>query len=187
MLAGTPTLSHAATGSVRITISRTGFIFGGGSGTLHFQGKRYPLRVGGVSVGPFGAPRVDLVGRAYHMRTAASIHGIYSAVPADAGRPGVIRLQNWHGVVLELRGRQILINDQPLTEDYIANNLAVSDNMTATARLALPDNEYYVLGDNRLTINDSRSWGPVTGDNILGRVWFSYWPPESLGFVEHAR
>ena len=109
MLAVTPTLSHAATGSVRITISRTGFIFGGGSGTLHLQGKRYPLRVGGVSVGPFGAPRVDLVGRAYHMRTAASIHGIYSAVPADAASPGgprVVRLQNWHGVVLELRGRQ---------------------------------------------------------------------------------
>jgi len=105
MLAVTPTLSLAATGSVRITVSRTGFIFGGGSGTLHFQGKRYSLRVGGVSVGPFGAPRVDLVGRAYHMRTAASIHGIYSAVPADAGRPGVIRLQNWHGIVLVLRGR----------------------------------------------------------------------------------
>lgn len=104
MLAVTPTLSHAATGSVRITISRTGFIFGGGSGTLHFQGNRYSLRVGGVSVGPFGAPRVDLVGRAYHMRTAASIHGIYSAVP-DTGRPGVIRLQNWHGIVLVLRGR----------------------------------------------------------------------------------
>ena len=109
MLAGTPTLSHAATGSVRITISRTGFIFGGGSGTLHFQGKRYSLRVGGVSVGPFGAPRVDLVGRAYHMRTEASIHGIYSAVAGDvaaAGGPRVVRLQNWHGVVLELRGRQ---------------------------------------------------------------------------------
>lgn len=52
MLAVTPTLSYAATGSVRITISRTGFIFGGGSGTLHFEGKRYALRVGGVSGGP---------------------------------------------------------------------------------------------------------------------------------------
>jgi hypothetical protein len=109
MLAVTPTLSHAATGSVRITISRNGFIFGGGSGTLHFQGKRYPLRVGGVSVGPLGAPRVDLVGRAYHMRNAASIHGIYSAVAGDVAAPSgpkVMRLQNWHGVVLELRGRQ---------------------------------------------------------------------------------
>jgi hypothetical protein len=109
MLAITPTLSHAATGSVRITVSRTGFIFGEGSGTLHFQGQRYSLRVGGVSAGPFGAPQVDLMGRAYHMRTAASIHGIYSAVPADTtstGGPGIVRLQNWHGVVLELRGRR---------------------------------------------------------------------------------
>jgi hypothetical protein len=105
ILAGTPTRSHAAAGSVRIIINRTAFIVSGGSGTLHFQGKRYSLRVGGVSVGPFGASRVDLVGRAYHMRTAASIHGIYSTVSAVEGRPGTIRLQNWHGVVLELRGR----------------------------------------------------------------------------------
>ena len=108
MLAITPTLSHAATGSVRITIGRTGFIFGGGSGTLHFEGKRYALRVGGVSVGPLGARSVDLVGRAYHMRTAASIHGRYSALVSDAttGGPRVVRLQNWHGVVLELRGQR---------------------------------------------------------------------------------
>ena len=102
---GTPSL--AATGSVRIIITRTNFIFGGGSGTLHLQGKRYELRVGGVSVGPFGAPQVDLVGRAYNMRSAASIHGIYSVVAPDAAsRPGIVRLQNWHGVLLELRGRR---------------------------------------------------------------------------------
>ena len=38
---------------------------GGGSGTLHFQGKRYGLRISGVGAGPLGAPRVDLVGRAF--------------------------------------------------------------------------------------------------------------------------
>jgi hypothetical protein len=108
MLAGTSRLSHASTGSVRIIINRVGFIVGGGSGTLHFQGKRYSLRVGGISVGPFGAPRIDLVGRAFHMRTAASIHGIYSVVAdvSAAGGRGLLRLQNWHGVVLELRGRR---------------------------------------------------------------------------------
>jgi hypothetical protein len=104
MLAGAPTLSHAATGSVRIIITRVGFVTGGGSGTLHFQGKRYALRVSGVGAGPFGAPRVDLVGRAYNMRIAGSIHGVYSTVAAD-GAAGV-RLRNFHGVVLQLRGRQ---------------------------------------------------------------------------------
>jgi len=109
MLAGAPSLSHAETGSIRITITRVGFFLSGGSGTLHVRGKRYLLRVGGVSVGPFGGGRVDLSGRAFHMRTAGSIHGVYSTVLADAGVAGAattLRLRNWHGVVLELRGRR---------------------------------------------------------------------------------
>jgi hypothetical protein len=103
-LAAAPTPSHGATGSVRIVITRVGFVVGGGSGTLHFQGKRYGLRISGVGTGPLGAPRVDLVGRAYNMRTAGSIHGVYSAVAADGA--GVVRLRNFHGVVLQLHGRQ---------------------------------------------------------------------------------
>jgi len=105
MFAWAPVEANAATGSIRITITRAQFVTGGGSGTLRLLGERYPLRVGGVSAGPFGAARVDLVGRAYNMRTAANIHGIYSTI-AETGRPGTFRLRNWHGVVLELRGRQ---------------------------------------------------------------------------------
>jgi hypothetical protein len=51
---------------------------------------------------------VDLFGRAYNMRTAASIHGTYSATITSAASGSgakVVRLQNWQGVVLELRGR----------------------------------------------------------------------------------
>ena len=107
LLACLPTPSPAATGSVRIIITRTNFILGSGTGTLRFQGRRYALRVGGISVGPIGAPRVDLVGRAYNMRSPASIHGIYSVVALQAAsRPGSLRLQNWHGVILELRGQR---------------------------------------------------------------------------------
>jgi len=106
ILAGMPTASYAATGSIRIVITRTGFIVGHGSGTLDFQGKRYPLRIGGVNFGPLGATGVDLLGRAYDMRTAGSIHGIYLSVDGGAGEANTIRLRNWHGVVLELRGRR---------------------------------------------------------------------------------
>jgi hypothetical protein len=104
VLALLPVAANAATGSIRITITRAQFIVGGGSGTLHFKGGRYPLSVGGVSLGPFGAARMDLVGRAYNLQNAANIHGIYSAIP-ETGRPGTFRLRNWQGVVLELRGR----------------------------------------------------------------------------------
>src|SRR5262245_18450139 len=97
--------SCAATGEIRITITRAQFVGGGGGGVLHLHGERYPLRVGGVSAGSLGAARVDLAVRAYNMRNAASIHGIYATVP-ETGRAGTFRLRNWHGVVLELRGRQ---------------------------------------------------------------------------------
>ena len=100
-----PVAANAATGSIRITITRAQFIVGGGSGTLHFKGGRYPLSVGGVSLGPLQAASVDLVGRAYNLQSAANIHGIYSKVP-ETGRPGTFRLRNWQGVVLELRGRR---------------------------------------------------------------------------------
>jgi len=109
MLAGAPAVSSAASGSIRITITRANFMVGGGSGTLRFLGERYPLRVGGVSTGPFGAARTDLVGHAYNLRTAASIHGVYSPVTTGAPKSslaGVFRLRNSQGVVLELRGRQ---------------------------------------------------------------------------------
>jgi len=109
ILVGGPAVCHAATGSVRIVITRTGFIMGGGSGTLNFQGKRYQLKVSGIRGGLTGAPRVDLVGWARHMRTAGSIHGVYSRVAADAEQEQqatLLRLKNFQGVVLELRGRR---------------------------------------------------------------------------------
>jgi hypothetical protein len=104
--------SNAATGSVRVTVTRAGFIVGvgGGSGTLRFAGKTYPLSVGGVSVGTLGVSRADLVGRAYNLRSPQDIAGTYTAVGAGlavAGGARAARLRNSNGVILELRGRQV--------------------------------------------------------------------------------
>ena len=107
-----PAPSHAQTGAVRITITRAGFIFGvaGGRGTLRYRGKTYPLSIGGMSVGTFGAASADLVGRAYHLRRPQDIAGTYTALSAGvavAGGARTARLRNSNGVVMELRGRQV--------------------------------------------------------------------------------
>ena len=104
--------AYADTGSVRFRVSKAGFIVGvgGGTGILNFHGKSYPLSVGGLSVGTFGAASADLVGRAYNLHRPQDIVGTYTAVGAGvavAGGATAARLQNANGVVLEVRGRQV--------------------------------------------------------------------------------
>jgi hypothetical protein len=104
--------SYAESGTVRLRITRAGFIVGagGGTGTLVFHGRTYPLSVGGLSVGTFGAATADVVGRAFNLRRAQDIVGTYTAVGAGvaiAGGATAARLRNQNGVVIELRGRQI--------------------------------------------------------------------------------
>ena len=49
---------------------------------------------------------------------------------------------------------------------------------------AVPPLHVFVMGDNRGASNDSRNFGPVPIEHIVGHAWFSYWPPEYIGFVE---
>ena len=108
-----PVPSQAETGSVRFVVTKAGFIVGvgGGSGTLTFQGRKYPFSVGGVSFGAtIGASKTEMVGRALNMHRPSDIAGTYSAIGAGAAvaaGAGVVTLQNSKGVVLELKGRKI--------------------------------------------------------------------------------
>jgi len=52
-------------------------------------------------------------------------------------------------------------------------------------REAIPENKYFVLGDNRNHSNDSHNWGTVPRQNIIGKAWLSIWPPGEWGLVPH--
>jgi hypothetical protein len=98
---------------IYITFVNAGFIVGvsGGSGTLVYQGKRYPLNIGGVSLGAtFGASKAELSGTVQNLSKASDISGTYGATEAGyavvSGRK-TAKLKNTKGVVLVLRGRQV--------------------------------------------------------------------------------
>ena len=100
------------TGTVRIQIVKAGFIVGvgGGKGTLTFNGKSYPLSIGGISVGTIGVATVNLEGTARNLPTAADIAGTYGAASASVAIVGgakVATLKNEKGVVLEVHGVQL--------------------------------------------------------------------------------
>jgi signal peptidase I len=69
-----------------------------------------------------------------------------------------------------VRDGQVYVNRQPLTENYIAAPPGYEDTWQ------VPDNEVFVLGDNRNQSSDSHNWGFVPYENIVGRAVVVYWP-----------
>jgi hypothetical protein len=122
MLASAATAARADEGRVALTILKGGWIIGGsgGSGTLTFHGRRYPLSIGGLSYGlVFGGSKADLYGRVSNIRSPRDVAGIYGAAGAGAaigvGARAIV-LRNEKGALLELSGSQVgLIADLDLS------------------------------------------------------------------------
>lgn len=74
---------------------------------------------------------------------------------------------------------QVYVNGQPLDEPYLDQ-----ETRGDLAPRVVPPLHIFVMGDNRRASNDSRSFGPVHIDNIVGKAWLSYWPPEDVGPVQ---
>lgn len=49
--------------------------------------------------------------------------------------------------------------------------------------ITVPRGDYYMMGDNRGESDDSRFWGPVPRSWIIGKAFFSYWPPNRFGLL----
>jgi signal peptidase I len=47
----------------------------------------------------------------------------------------------------------------------------------------IPPGDYFMMGDNRGASDDSRFWGPVPDKWVIGVAFFTYWPPDRIGFL----
>jgi len=82
------------------------------------------------------------------------------------------------GETIEVRQGTVYINGQGLVEPYLGH-----DTGGTYGPLTIPEGQVFVMGDNRGASNDSRVFGPVSTERIVGRAWVSYWPFSALGIV----
>ena len=105
--------------------------------------------------------------------------------PAEAkqqcseGGTFVKRIVGLPGEVVSERAGTVYIDGKPLHEAYVDPRRRDSTTQTWPR---VPKDEYFVMGDNRASSCDSREWGPVPRENLIGPVLLTYWPPNRISF-----
>ena len=81
---------------------------------------------------------------------------------------------------IKVIGGYVYVNDIPLDEPYI-----MSPPLTTMSEIVVPAESVFVMGDNRNVSSDSRAWGALPIENIVGKAVFVYWPFTAMRVVEH--
>lgn len=106
------------------------------------------------------------------------------------GSPLIKRVIGVGGDEVEIRDGSVYINGEILHEQYL---YSVDGLLQPTAaapgqtRWLVPEGDVFVMGDHRSNSVDSRAFGPVSIETVVGRAWLRYWPLEAAGTLGHLR
>lgn len=104
--------------------------------------------------------------------------------PTGSDKPYIKRIIGLPGEEVTFGDGNVFVDGELLPEDYIEERTrcgARSDNCD----VIVPEGYVYVLGDHRNNSSDSRVFGLVPVENVVGKAWLAYWPLSDVGFVPH--
>lgn len=132
----------------------------------------------------------------YHFREPRRGDIVVFRWPVDGQTVFIKRLIGLPGDTISLQDGHVYVNGEKLDEPYLASEggqpvptepILGVDASTMAPPWALyepytvPDGNYFMMGDNRLHSDDSRKWGPVPEENVIGEAFFRYWPLSRIG------
>lgn len=93
------------------------------------------------------------------------------------------------GETVMVSGGGVFINGNKLNEYYLPRDYTTSEKtfLREGVPYEIPAGYYMVFGDNRDFSSDSREWGPITRNSIVGKAWLRYWPADRVGFIQHQK
>ena len=137
-----------------------------------------PFRVQGASMTPnfFSGDYVLVDKVSYHFRPLSRGEVIVFKNPENESEYFIKRIVGLPGEEIIISGGEVYIDGELLKEGYLPSNISSG----GEEDFILGPHEYFVMGDNRLQSRDSRSWGALDQDEVVGLVRARFWPPDEL-------
>jgi signal peptidase I len=122
---------------------------------------------------PFGGPdRGDII--------------VLTPPNVNSDQPYIKRVIGLPGDTIEIHDNHVFINGTQIEEPYLDGELTWCGQVGGSCpTVHVPSDSVFVMGDNRDNSEDSRRFGVVPEDNIIGKAWFTYWPKDYFGPVPH--
>lgn len=144
---------------------------------------RFGYHLGDPSVGdivvfhpPSGADQGDVCGAPHSERQACPM-------PTDerSDQNFIKRIVAGPGDTLSIRNGHPVVNGVEKVDEPYTNPCGMSPVCNLPKPIVIPPDHWFMMGDNRGASQDSRFWGPVPRDWIIGKAFATYWPPDRIG------
>jgi signal peptidase I len=101
--------------------------------------------------------------------------------------PFIKRVIGVAGDSIEIKEGSVLVNDQLIEERYVFaedGEPQETNPSFSTNQWVVPEGQLFVMGDHRSASQDSRHFGPIQVENVIGRAWLRYWPFDTFTILQ---
>ncbi|HEV2196325.1 MAG TPA: signal peptidase I [Candidatus Acidoferrum sp.] len=142
-----------------------------------------PVKVEGTSMAPLlsDQERIFINKFVYRFEPIQRGDVVVFWYPLDHTKSFIKRVVGLPGETVEIRQGTLYVNGKVIPEPYVPPQYEDSSDFPVTR---VPKDSFFVLGDHRISSNDSRVFGPVASQFIYGRAVFAYWPVDHFGSLE---
>src|SRR5256884_7636703 len=139
-----------------------------------------PVKVEGTSMAPLlsDQERIFINKFVYRFEPIERGDVVVFWYPLDRSKSFIKRVIGLPGETVEIRQGAVYVDGKLVPEPYVPSQY---EDLSDFALVRVPKDSYFVMGDHRISSNDSRVFGPVESRYIYGRAVFAYWPVDHFG------
>ena len=119
----------------------------------------------------------------YHFKNPERFDVIVFHYPNDKTKYFIKRIIGLPGETVDINGNSVKITNSEHPTGFTLEQPYVQNESNDYIHAVLKDGEYFVMGDNRGSSSDSRYWGPVTKNLIIGRAFLRLYPFKNMDFL----